>query len=329
MLMSHAIKIITGVCFCIALLAGCDSSSTSTAKTMQTEPQPIIEEQASVALVMKTLANPIFVAMERGARRAEQEFNIDLVVKTAAQETSIQHQIAIVESLIQDAVDAIVIAPGDSVELIPVLKRAQDAGIKVINIDNRLDPDFAAKHNLTSVPFISVDNETSAYLSAKYIADQIKEPTKAVLMEGIRGAINAKNRKAGAMRAFSENSNITLVASKTANWKIDESMQLMQAWLVQYPDLGLVFAANDMMALGVINALHEANREDVLVASFDALDQAIAAVGAGMLQVTVDQLPEEQGYQGVVYALKSLRGEPLPEITLVDAKLITKATIGH
>jgi ribose transport system substrate-binding protein len=65
----------------------------------------------------------------------------------------------------------------------------------LINIDNRLDPNFAKKYNLTPVPFISVDNEASAYQSAKYIADQIKEPTEAVLMKGIRGAMNAEYRK--------------------------------------------------------------------------------------------------------------------------------------
>lgn len=146
-------------------------------------------------------------------------------------------------------------------------------------------------------------------------------------MEGIRGAINAEHRKNGAIKAFSENSNIVLVASESANWKIDEGMMLMQNWLVKYPDLGLVFAANDMMALGVINALREANRTDVLVASYDALDQAKEAVLAGTLQATVDQLPMEQGYQGVVYALKALRGESLPEITLVDTQLIIKATL--
>ncbi|MCB0021873.1 MAG: substrate-binding domain-containing protein, partial [Caldilinea sp.] len=88
---------------------------------------------------MKTLTNPFFIEMEKGARRAEQELGIELIVKTGAQETSIEQQIAIVDDFIARGVDAIVIAPGSSTELIPVLKKAQDAGIVVINIDNRLD----------------------------------------------------------------------------------------------------------------------------------------------------------------------------------------------
>ena len=155
-----------------------------------------------IALVMKTLTNPFFVEMERGARRAEEEFGIELIVKTAAQETSTEQQIGIVDELIRDKVDAIVIAPGDSLELIPVLKKAQDAGIVVINIDNRLNPDFSQSEGLANVPFISVNNETAAYQSAKYISDQITTPTQAVILEGIRSAQNAEDRKNGAMLAL-------------------------------------------------------------------------------------------------------------------------------
>jgi len=89
---------------------------------------------------MKTLTNPFFVEMEKGARRAEKDLNIALKVKTAAQETSIEQQIQLVEDLVAAKVDAIVIAPGDSQRLVPTLKKAADAGINIVNIDNRLDP---------------------------------------------------------------------------------------------------------------------------------------------------------------------------------------------
>ena len=103
-------------------------------------PPPTQPERKRVALVMKTLTNLFFVEMEKGARRAEKELGVDLQVKTAAQETSIEQQIQIVEDMIAAKVDAIVIAPGDSQLLVPVLKKAADAGIKIVNLDNRLDP---------------------------------------------------------------------------------------------------------------------------------------------------------------------------------------------
>ena len=281
-----------------------------------------------IALVMKTLTNPFFAEMERGARRAEAELGIELIVKTAAQETSTEQQISIVDGLIRDGVDAIVIAPGDSLELIPVLKKAQDAGIVVLNIDNRLDPEFSQSEGLATVPFISVDNETAAYQSAKFISEQITTPTQAVILEGVRSAQNAEDRKTGAMLAFSENENIDLVAMETAHWKIDEGYDVTKSLFANNPDIGAIFAANDMMALGAIQYLSEVGKaDDVLVASFDALEEARSAVKDGSLDVTIDQLAAEQGYLGVQFALRALEGEALPPETYIDVLMITRDNV--
>ena len=184
-------------------------------------------KRRQIALVMKTLTNPFFVEMERGARSAEAELGIELLVKTAAQETSIEQQVAIVEELVRNKVDAIVIAPGDSVKLIPVLKRAQDAGLAVVNIDNRLDGDFSRTLGLRPVPFISVDNEQGAYLVTRVLTDGVTEPVKAAVIEGIRSAANAEARKAGALRAFADNPAVTVVAHEVR--RTGRSMKLTRS----------------------------------------------------------------------------------------------------
>jgi ribose transport system substrate-binding protein len=249
-----------------------------------------------------------------------------LIVKTAAQETSIEQQIAIVEELIQARVDAIVIAPGDSLGLIPVLKKAQDAGIVIINIDNRLDPDLSAKLGLENVPFISVDNEQAAYLAAKYISDRIHSPTKVVILEGIRTARNAEDRKKGALRALQANPNVTIVAIETAHWKIDEAYDVTKRLFVGHPDIGALVAGNDMMALGAVKYLAEAGKTNVLVAGFDALPDAQPALRAGTLDVSIDQQAAQQGNLGVHYAMKALAGEALPAETMINVLLVTAAT---
>ncbi|MBD0334503.1 MAG: substrate-binding domain-containing protein [Cyanobacteria bacterium Co-bin13] len=284
-------------------------------------------EAPTVALVMKTLTNPFFIEMEKGARQAEQELDINLMVKTAAQETSIEQQISIIQQLIQDQVDAIVIAPGDSTELIPVLKEAQDAGITIINIDNRLDPSRSTELGLRDVPFISVDNSRGAYLSAKYISDRIKTPTQVAILEGIQTAQNAIDREQGARQAFQENANVTIVAEASANWKIDEAYEVAQQIWQKHPDIGAIFCANDMMALGVLQYLSETQRSQVLVAGFDALDEAKAAIRTGQLAVTIDQQASEQGYLGVHYAVQAMAGKQLPMETVVDARVVTQETL--
>ena len=281
-------------------------------------------KKLTIALVMKTLTNPFFVEMEKGARQAEKEFGIDLIVKTGAQETSVEQQITIIDELIEEKVDAILIAPADSVQLIPVLKKAQNAGIVIINIDNQLDPQASEQAGLTGIPFISVDNEQGAYLSASTISKKVTAPTQAAILEGIPTAKNAQDRKTGALRAFEENSLITVVASETAHWKIDEAYQVTAEIFEKHPDIKLIFCANDMMAFGAIKYLQENGMTAVQVAAYDALAEAMPMLRNGTLQATIDQQAAQQAYTGVQYAIRALSGETLPPVKLLDVLLVTR-----
>lgn len=317
--------IATGVL--VVFLAGCGESNKSvtsvTSPPSQSQSGSGQANGISVSLIMKTLTNPFFIEMEKGARKAQQESGIDLQVMTASQETSIEQQIHLVESQIEAKVDAIVIAPGDSHRLVPVLKRAQDAGIMIVNIDNRLHPEAVTESGLKPFPFISVDNEKAAYLSARYLADTAKEPTEAAIIEGIRTADNANQRLRGAEKAFRENSRIRIVAIETANWKIDEAYTVAKGIFAAHPRIKLVFCSNDMMAIGVIRYLQETGRHDVRVAGFDALEEAKTAIHRGQMLVTIDQQAAQQGYQGVMTAIKLLRGETVPLLVEIEARAIT------
>lgn len=331
--MKKTVTILLIICFTF-LLGSCgttgknDSDTSLVAKDSQTQNAGLdtndTGNKKNIALVMKTLTNPFFIAMEKGARKAEKEFGINLIVKTGAKETSIEQQIAIVEDLINSKVDAIVIAPGSSTDLIPSLKKAQDAGIKIVNIDNQLDPAYSKKMGLVNVPFISVDNENGAYLSAKYISNKIKKPTDAVIIEGIRGADNAEKRKAGAIKAFKENKNIRIVASESANWKIDEANLIITKIFRSNPDIGAVFCANDMMALGVLQYFNKSHRNNVLLAGFDDLAEADAAIQKGQMQVTINQQADVQGYTGVKYAYELLQGKSVPLKKIINVMVVTK-----
>jgi len=276
-----------------------------------------------VALIMKTLTNPFFVDMEKGARKAQQESRIELRVRTATQETSIEQQIQLVANEIRDKVQAIVIAPGDSMRLVPILKKAQDAGIQIVNIDNRLDAATMAGQGMKPVPFISVDNEKGAYQATRFVVDRIHTPTEAALVEGIRSANNAELRKRGAERGFRSNPQLRLVAQESANWKIDEAYRVTRALFKAHPGIGVLFCANDMMAIGAVKFLQETGRSEVRVIGFDALDEARKAVRAGQLAVTVDQQPDQQGYLGIQTALRLLHGEPVPMDLVVETRLVT------
>ncbi len=285
------------------------------------ESEDSLQVKYDIALVMKTLTNPFFITMEKGAREAEKEFIINLTVKTGSQETAINQQIDIIRKLIESKVHAIVIAPASSVELVPILAQAQQAGIVIVNIDNKLDPETSANYNLKDVPFISVDNEEGAYLSAKYISKDVTKPTKAVILEGIRSAQNGIDRKHGAMRAFNENNNIQVVASKTANWKIDEAYEVFQNMWKENKDIELVFCSNDMMALGVVQYLQENKIENVKIAAFDNIEEIRPLLQSREVSVTIDQQARVQGYKGIEAAVKLLNNETVNDITVSVLKV--------
>jgi ribose transport system substrate-binding protein len=309
-------------------LAGCGQSS-GPSVTTQTQapvvaPLPVVKKE--IGLVMKTLTNPFFVEMEKGARRAEKDLGITLKVKTAAQETSIEQQIQLVEDLITDKVAAIVIAPGDSQRLVPSLKKAANAGIKIVNIDNRLDPNTLTQAGMGTVPFISVDNEAGAYKAGKFLAEGVKTSTEAGILEGIRSADNARQRALGARKALLENKHIKVVASESANWKIDEAYEVTKAMFTKHPNITLLFASNDMMASGAVKYLQDTGKTRVKVAGYDALSEALAEIKSGRLGATIDQQAAEQGYQGIALAIRLAQGNTVPAVTLIDTKLITATT---
>lgn len=316
--------------FLISLgLLGCGQSSGPSVTTPVQPPVAVAppNTKKEIGLVMKTLTNPFFVEMEKGARRAEKDLGITLKVRTAAQETSIEQQIQLVDDLIADKVAAIVIAPGDSQRLVPALKKAADANIAIINIDNRLDPEAVRKAGMKPIPFISVDNEAGAYKVGKFLAEGVVTATEAAVLEGIRSADNARQRARGAKRALLENKHIRIVASETANWKIDEAYEVTKLIFAQHPNIKLVFAANDMMAIGAIKYLQESGKTQVKVAGYDALAEAMTEIKAARMLATIDQQAAEQGYQGIALASRLSQGAAVPEITLIDTRLITAKSV--
>lgn len=333
---SHYGLILFIVIISVALsFGGCSKLQTSTLDQLESSLASIADKnnqdvspKKRVALLMKNMTNPFFAQIEKGARQAEEELGIDLIVKACSFETSDDEQIAYVEEFIASKVDAIVITLCGT-DLIPVLKKAQDAGIVIVTIDNKLDPILLEKWGLSNVPYISVDNEQGAYLSAKFISDKITSHTEAVIIEGLRTVSTAQDRKNGALRAFSENRNIKVVASETANWNIKEAYTVTAKLYKTNPNIKAIFCLNDMMALGAIHYLQENKIKGVLVAAYDGLDEARLAIRDGWLTVTVDQNPREQGYLGVKTAFAIFNGDQqsIKKETILDTVLIHAGNI--
>lgn len=313
------VAVIVGVGLMASLVAGCGGGKPAAQK------EDAAKKELKIGFVMKTLSNPFFMTMEKGAKRAEAELGVKLVVQVGQEETSIEQQIAIVENMIAQKFDAICIAPGGSKEIVPVLKKAQDAGIPIINIDNRVDAEAAKAAGLKPIPYVGASNTDGGYLAGKYLAEQLQGKGKVAIIEGIQGVDNAEGRKNGAKKAFAEYKDIQVVASQSANWKTEEGLNVMTNILQANPDLNGVFCANDMMAFGAIQAIDPMGKSGkILVAAYDALEQSNVYIKEGKMISTVDQKPDDQGYYGVKFAVDLINKKEVPTEYMVKLENITK-----
>src|SRR5690242_16998209 len=223
---------------CLAGSAGCQRS------------EPPASQGPTVALVMKTLNNPFFVDMERGAREAASRLGVKLVVQAAEREVDVEKQMQIVENLIQRKVQAICVSPSGSKEIVPAIVKANQAGIPVLIVDTRVDAAALAAANGRAATFIGSDNIEGGRIAGQYMVQRLQGKGKIAILEGVPGHETGDARLKGFREVVQREPGIQIVASQTANWERDQGFNVFQNLLQSHPDIQGVFACNDLMALG-------------------------------------------------------------------------------
>lgn len=280
-----------------------------------------------VALIMKSLSNEFFKTMEDGARAhaAAHPADYELRASGIPNEQDVSGQIKLVNDMIGQKVDAIIIAPADSKSLVPVCKKAVDAGIIVINIDNQLDVD-TVKQNNVSIPFVGPDNRKGARLAGEYLAAKLNAGDEVIIVEGLPTAFNAQQRRAGFEDAIASGK-LKLGASQTGKWETDEARKVVSSLLPGHKELKAILCANDSMAIGAAAALRVADRNDVLIVGFDNIKAVQELIKQDRVLCTVDQHGAQIAVFGIQHALDILakRTTGTDKDTPVD--LVTKETL--
>jgi ribose transport system substrate-binding protein len=263
-----------------------------------------------VALVMKSLANEFFLTMENGAKAHQKQNSnqYELIANGIKDESDIAGQIKIVEQMIVSNVDAIVIAPADSKALVPVVKRAIEAGIVVINIDNQFDA-TVLKDKGISIPFVGPDDRKGAQLVGDYLGKSLKAGDKVGIIEGLPTAYNAKQRTAGYLDAM-KTVGAKVVGIQSGEWEIDKGNKVASAMLSETPDLKALLCGNDSMALGAVAAVKAAGKSGkVLVVGFDNISAVAPMLKDGRMLATADQHADKLAVFGIENALKLLKSK--------------------
>jgi ribose transport system substrate-binding protein len=266
-----------------------------------------------LALVLKTLNSPFFIDMQRGAEEAAARAGIDLVVQAPERELDVEKQMQIIENLVQTRVAALALVPCGSREVVPVIAKANRAGIPVIIVDEDVDPKAAAEAGIRTATYIGSDNVEGGRVAGRFLVEATKGRARVAVLEGIPGHETGDARLRGFHEALAQAPGVRVVASQTANWERDQGFSVFQNMLQAHPEIDAVFAANDVMALGAVEAIAAAGRAGrIRVIGFDAVDDARKAIAEGTMEASVAQFPAEMGRLAVESAVRLLRGETVP-----------------
>lgn len=287
-----------------------------------------LAQEEKIALIMKASTNPFFIKMREGAIRASKDIGISLNVFSIKYETDILHQIDIVDNIIKSGeYRGIIIAPADSVRLIPILKKAKESGIFVINIDNKLDDPTLRKYGL-NIPFIGPDNFKAAKRVGEYVKFKLKGKGNILIVEGIPSALNAKLRKEGFIEGVS-GENINIVSFIRGDWDQDVAFNNTISFFEHYNEkIDAILCANDKMALGISQALYFLEKEGIIVTGYDNIKGVRILLYSHKIHATVEQYPDIMGRLGVIHMKDLMEGKKLPKTIEVPTDLITYESFG-
>ena len=264
----------------------------------------------TVGFSISTLNNPFFVTLSEGAEAKASELGASLSVVDAQDDAS--KQASDVEDLIQQGVDMILINPVDSEAVASAVASANNAEIPVITVDRSAESGEVVSH-------IASDNVAGGEMAAEHLLSLVGDGAQVAELEGVPGSSAARERGEGFNNIAADSMDV--VAKQTANFNRAEGLSVMENILQANPDVTGVFAHNDEMALGALEAI-EASGKDVTVVGFDATDDAVAAVEEGRLAGTIAQKPEMIGEMAVETAIQHLDGEEVEASIPVELELI-------
>lgn len=274
------------------------------------------EKEASelvVGVSISTLNNPFFVSLDEGISELAKEKGAE--VKSVDAQNDTAKQTNDIDDLIQQKVDILLINPVDSSAITPAVESANAAGIPVITIDRSSDGGEV-------LTLVASDNAEGGEMAAEYIRKISGDNVVTVQLEGVPGASAARERGRGFNNIAEES--LDLIDTQTANFDRAEGLTVMENMLQANPTIEAVFAQNDEMALGAIEAIEAAGLADqIQVVGFDGTEDGIKAVEDGRLSATVAQQPEEMGRLAMQAAFDHFAGEAIEDYIASPLELIT------
>lgn len=301
----------------------CTTAMLGTAAAAETMTIGITQNNVGVDSYQTTYESAFIAAAEANA-------DVEVVVLDAGGDVA--RQIAQMEDLIQQEVDAIIIWPTNGEAVIPAVRKAYQAGIPVVVTNSNI---AEAGFEFVS-SFSGPDNITQGSRSAEIMCDRFKDlgiedEARVVQISGQPGYTTAIERAQGFEDRLPEVCpNVTLVETQPGDWNREKSQQVMEAFLVKYDDIDGVYAGDDNMGVGALNAALAAGRADGIT-FVGATNFAVGyeAMGRGEYWGSIYQSPVDDAEAALQTAIDIIGGAELPFLNYFDTPKITQDNMGE
>jgi ABC-type sugar transport system substrate-binding protein len=249
---------------------------------------------------------PYFKALIDAAEQEARVRNVELRVLDA--EWDAQKQASQIESLIAQKCDVIEIIPCDSTAIIPTMRKVKDSGIPLFVVNTQHDP---SSEDLI-VTFIGASMEDEAAMVAESVKKLLdRKDGNVVIIEGAAGSFPAIHRTSGFIDSIKDSPNIKIIANQNAGWDRAQAQRVMEDFLTRYDNIDIVYCHDDNMAIGAIQAIKAAGRNEIRVVGIGGTIEGLDAIRNGDMYSTIDQPPFWEGRASVEYAARYLSGEKL------------------
>lgn len=291
--------------FMIFMVTACSGANSGTPAngSQQGSATPTGDQgKVKIGYSINTLNNPFFVAVKKGAEKEAEKLGVELVVVNANNDLATQLQG--VEDLIQQKINILILDPVDSKGTVPAAEAANNAGIKVITTGRQLEGGAVVAH-------LGYDEVKHGVTAGEFLAKQLNGKGNVVELQGIMGTNVAQDRSKGFQEGIKKSADIKLLASQSADFDRAKAMTVMENILQANPEINGVYAANDEMALGAVQAIKAANRTGIVVVSNDGTADALQAIKSGEIAGTMAIYPNQYGQKAVQVAQEVANGKSL------------------
>ena len=272
----------------------------------------------SITFALSTQANPFFVQMRESAQKKADELGLTINFQDASDDSATQaNQLA---NAAASDTGVVILNPTDSDAMASSVKQLTDANIPVVAVDR-------AVNNANIASYIASDNETGGKQAAKVLSDAIHGEGEILVLQGKTGSSASRERGKGFDEGLKDNPNIKVVAKQTAEFERAKGLDVTTNLLQAHPNVKAIFAENDEMALGAVEALGNKAGKEVKVIGFDGAEDALKAIKDGRMHASIAQQPVKMAEQAVIEASKLLKGETAIKEMQVEVVAVTKENI--